>query len=507
MIDPGTVPRDSRRVPLETRVQFKFDRFSGFLSEFSANVSPGGMFIRTQSPQPSGTLLEFEFRLGDDYELIKGKGEVVWNRPYDEGPKRPAGIGIRFLELSEGSLDLVYKIVDQHVLQGGIPFDVSKPPTSTFAVPLPDGTASSRPADDDTLDESVLTLHGLERSPLAPESPAEAEAPEMPSAPASPSRPARAEGAGAEDAQAWMPPFADLETTPSASPAPSPVPSPLELPPLQFGATQGPDTPRPATPASYVPTFGAASAGHAHESRRGLPLVLLVVGLVLTALTYTFKEQILGWIGPGGGDEPIQGGVPPVMVKRRAQTSLPEPRSLPASAAPTPEGSPLRQPGATPAPATPPGGTSGPAAAPSPLSTSAPHPAPPAAAPSASPPPNPPVEGKPFDAVNDITFEKVAGGTDILIAGNGAMSATRYSRSRIDGDPPRELFKLRGVIREPAKTRIPVGTGEVVQVRTGYHREAGLNELHVVLDLTRPSVVVTGVEVEPHRLRIHLQAK
>jgi hypothetical protein len=353
----------------------------------------------------------------------------------------------------------------------------------------------------------------------------------MPSAPASPTRPARAEGSGAADAQAWMPPFADLEAPPPAAPLPSPVPSPLELPPLQFGAT--PDAPRPAPPASYVPTFGAASAGHARESRRGLPLVLLVVGLVLTALTYTFKDQILGWIAPGGGDEPVQGGVPPVMVKRRAQAqpSLPEPMSLPASAAPTPEGSPLRQPGSAPAGPTPPSGTGAPAAAAggqrlagvaaggaSPVRPSSPQgpqgstvrttppPAPPAS-PSAAPPPNPPVEGKPFDAVSDITFEKVAGGTDILIAGNGAMSASRYSRSRIDGNPPRELFKLRGVLREFAKTRIPVGGGEVVQVRTGYHREAGLGELHVVLDLTHPSIVVTGVVVEPHRLRIHLQAK
>src|SRR3981189_1289840 len=65
MVDYSNIPRDSRRVPLETRVQFKFDRFSGFLSDFSSNVSPGGMFIRTRTPQPAGTVLEFEFRLGD----------------------------------------------------------------------------------------------------------------------------------------------------------------------------------------------------------------------------------------------------------------------------------------------------------------------------------------------------------------------------------------------------------------------------------------------------------
>src|SRR4029079_2368768 len=100
MVDYSNIPRDSRRVPLETRVQFKFDRFSGFLSDFSANISPGGMFIRTRAPQPPGTVLEFEFRLGDGFELIKGRGEVVWVRAEDEGPTRPAGMVIRLLELS-----------------------------------------------------------------------------------------------------------------------------------------------------------------------------------------------------------------------------------------------------------------------------------------------------------------------------------------------------------------------------------------------------------------------
>ncbi len=90
MVDYSNIPRDSRRVPLETRVQFKFDRFSGFLSDFSANVSPGGMFIRTRTPQPAGTVLEFEFRLGDGFELIRGAAR--WCGP---GPRTKARRGRR----------------------------------------------------------------------------------------------------------------------------------------------------------------------------------------------------------------------------------------------------------------------------------------------------------------------------------------------------------------------------------------------------------------------------
>ncbi|MDP9122193.1 MAG: PilZ domain-containing protein, partial [Acidobacteriota bacterium] len=76
MIDYSNVPRDSRRVPLAHRIQLKFDRFSGFINEYVANISPGGIFIKAQNPEQPGQILEFEFRLGDGFELIQGRGEV-----------------------------------------------------------------------------------------------------------------------------------------------------------------------------------------------------------------------------------------------------------------------------------------------------------------------------------------------------------------------------------------------------------------------------------------------
>src|SRR5688572_31950079 len=100
MVDYTNIPRDSRRVPLETKVQFKFDRFSGFISEYSSNISPTGMFIVTENPEPAGRILDLEFRLGDGFEIIKGQGEVVWVRSAPDGPGRPPGMGIRFMELS-----------------------------------------------------------------------------------------------------------------------------------------------------------------------------------------------------------------------------------------------------------------------------------------------------------------------------------------------------------------------------------------------------------------------
>jgi molecular chaperone DnaK len=133
--DYSNSPRDSTRVPLAHRIQLKFDRFSGFINEYISNISPGGIFIRTDSPELPGQLLDFEFRLGDGYELIRGRGQVVWARERGEGPERPPGMGVRFLELSAGSKDLIYKIVDDYSARGGKPFDLTPPAAAAAGVP------------------------------------------------------------------------------------------------------------------------------------------------------------------------------------------------------------------------------------------------------------------------------------------------------------------------------------------------------------------------------------
>ena len=417
MIDYNNIPRDSRRVPLETRVQFKFDRFSGFISEYSANISPGGLFLRTREPQPPGTVLDLEFRLGDGYELIRGRGEVIWVRAEDEGTARPAGMGLRFLELSEGSRELIYRIVDEHILQGGTPFDVTQKPP----VPAP--------------------------SP-APEVP-EAGPPPFPEMFDRPAAPGPGEPEPVPDAASWLPALDE--------PAPAPPSSPEPFPELLA---------KPAAPSPmFTTSFGSASVQP--PPRRLWPWALLAAGLVLAAAAFLLRGRIQDWMGFGAAEEP------PV----RSSTARPAP-------------APVSPPAARP-----------PAADASPRETSPPV-FPPPAPPAASVP-----QGPVLTRLDRVTSERTAGGTDILLWGNGEIPPDTYKRDRLEGNPPRELFRLSGVRGTQAQTRVVVGTAEVLQVRTGYHPEAGSGELHVVLDLANPAVTVTGIEQEPHRLRIHLRRK
>ncbi|HEV2851531.1 MAG TPA: TIGR02266 family protein [Thermoanaerobaculia bacterium] len=467
MVDYSNIPRDSRRVPLETRVQFKFDRFSGFLSEYSANVSPGGIFLRARAPQPPGTVLDFEFRLGDGFELIKGRGEVVWVRPEDEGPTRPAGMGIRFLELSPGSKELIYRIVDQHILQGGTPFDVTqRPPDSVPVVPVlppraaavPPGPRPAPPPSEDVFD-------------LAP-------------APAA----LRREPEPLPEASSWLPSIDDpaLEPPPSRSPEPFP-----EL----FAAHAEPEPAPVSVPADAAPaplfatTFGAASA---RPPRWVLPWALLAAGLVLAAALFLLRDRLMEMTGLGGGDETVQ-TVPPARPRGPGRTAPPA-----ASATPGPV--PAFE--ESPAPATP---EATPEATPAPVAPRREAREPVPALAEDAEDAEAPDSGPAITQLQRITFEQTGGGTDVVLWGNGAIRPDSYTRSRLDGNPPRELFRLSGIRRQFSKARVVVGTPEVLQVRVGYHPEMGRGELHVVLDLARPNVAVTGVEPGEGRLRIHLQ--
>jgi molecular chaperone DnaK len=503
MVDYSNIPRDSRRVPLETRVQFKFDRFDGFISEYSANISPGGLFLRTRVPQPPGTVLDFEFRLGDGFELIRGRGEVVWNRLEDEGAARPAGMGLRFQSLSDGSKELIYRIVDQHILHGGTPFDVTQRPPDPVPLPPPPATAAPPPPPSGTAVLAAPAVTGATPWPRpAPVPPAAREVFDL-SPPLS-----------TPDASSWLPALDDsgpggTRKIPQRVTPPPEGTAPAEAPPM------------------FASTFGTAAA---RPPRRKLPFVLVAAGVLVVAALFLLRDRVMGWVGLGGGDEVIAQATPPAprhaKGARRARPGAPAaapattatsdlattdlatssppataPAGNPATKAAVPAGAQASPTPAAPATKIPPA-----TAAPSPVKPVETPPAQPAVKTPAKAAPFPAVPedtGTPLTAVEKITFEAAGGGTDVIISGNGSIPASVYVHNRIDGNPPRELFRLSGIRQPFAKARIVAGTPELLQIRTGAHG----NELHVVLDLAHPNVVVTQVEPGPQRLRIHLQRK
>lgn len=525
MVDYTNIPRDSRRVPLETRVQFKFDRFFGFLSEFSSNISPGGMFIRTYEPQPQGTVLDLEFSLGDGFELINGRGEVMWNRIRDDSPERPAGMGIRFLELSEGSKELIYRMVDNYILEGGVPFDLSLvPPDPVSPAPAAAAPPGREPEPFD-LSADPFQLEDLEPPVLPPVNgtPVDDAPPRVrQDAPVFPELETIPEPASATHLAAHLEvqPEIQTEAPPAAAPPP---PEPEEFKPARWSSEPLPllpeseswtaVPPREPEPPVYLPTPAApreaptplahyaGSARAAEQRPRVQPWLLVALAVIAVAAgLYWKREQLLSWAGLGGG-ETVAESLPPAPPLRLPGNRTPGNRA------------PGAVPGSSPTPAA--AGTSEetpaaaaespelPAAVPSPSPVPAtPAPATPAPVPAASAAAE--LSGPPASAIERITWERTAAGTEVVLWGNGAIVPQVYSRLRLDGSPPREVVKLTGIQRPYPGSRLAVGTDQLRQVRIGYHPEIGGRELHIVFDLASPRVRVSTQE-DGERLRILLQ--
>lgn len=111
MSDPDS-PDERRkhpRTPLSLLVQFRFNTFEDFLADYSQDISPGGMFIRTDDPKEEGSIIYLQFSLKDGSRLIEGMGKVVRCNPAGE-KGRVAGMGIEFLNFDDESMALIQEI-------------------------------------------------------------------------------------------------------------------------------------------------------------------------------------------------------------------------------------------------------------------------------------------------------------------------------------------------------------------------------------------------------------
>lgn len=111
----------------------------------------------------------------------------------------------------------------------------------------------------------------------------------------------------------------------------------------------------------------------------------------------------------------------------------------------------------------------------------------------------------PADRIRVITWDESSTGTVVTFWGNGGFLPERVVHFRIDGERPRELVKLRGIDLPFPQSVLDLGTPEVNRIRTGFHPQDRVNELHVVLDLAGPGVAIERIETGRDSLRVHLR--
>ena len=87
--------RRETRAPLVAQVLLEYPDEESPESAFTANVSMGGLFVQTSTPRPVGTSFRFQLLILSKGPSIEGFGEVRWVRETDQGPGRPAGMGVQ----------------------------------------------------------------------------------------------------------------------------------------------------------------------------------------------------------------------------------------------------------------------------------------------------------------------------------------------------------------------------------------------------------------------------
>src|SRR5262245_16932542 len=109
--------KDPRAKVLSMTVRYKSATVDEFIEHHSHDVSRGGIFIKTPSPFPPGTLLKFEIRIQDEQSVLAGVGRVVWKRESSEATgESPAGMGVKFIKIDDKSKALIQRLVEA---QGG----------------------------------------------------------------------------------------------------------------------------------------------------------------------------------------------------------------------------------------------------------------------------------------------------------------------------------------------------------------------------------------------------
>ena len=513
----------STRMPLDAVVRLHFQGTVAYQNGFAANVSATGMFVKHPAPPPLGTQLVFEFNLGAERKPVQGAGEVVWVRDKYLGPGQPAGVGIRFLQLDSQSRDHIAEALFEYLEQSLTEDSLLDSSGYSFA------TEAAAPA---TGGAGPAAAGGY-----APGSPAAEFRPESPAH----DTPGDFGDIYGEPSTAAPPPasvepfdFAALERLPAPSPAPlseRPAP-PAEgkrafsvFSPLDEADAQTATIVREALQEEPPLPLMAAAAAASSEREGSRAWIGLLLALVLLGGGFlAWKQWGASWLAGRNARPAATAAVaptPPPARKAEPLTAEPapgttlaesvgvDPNSISAAAAPphsTPASAPAEEPSdvavaeqesaevkdatAADGAARPAAPESAPASLPRPPASPATVPAAPPVAP--APAPDAPRAGR-LTGIEWREAGATAGGTELVLAGDGTFVTGSFSYSEIGGENPRVLIKLKGM-ESPYRGPAPRGAGPLVRgVRTGFHVTPTGNEIHVVVDLARGGVKVSGL--------------
>ena len=104
--------RGSPRAEIVVRVNYQ--NVDSLFSEFARNINDGGIFVETDTPQPTGTNIELEFKLPGANRPIEVVGNVVRSVSADQAESDGiAGMAIEFENLGSDARQQINEIIQK----------------------------------------------------------------------------------------------------------------------------------------------------------------------------------------------------------------------------------------------------------------------------------------------------------------------------------------------------------------------------------------------------------
>ena len=97
-------------------VRAKYERADGAASDDEVrNLGRGGLFIVTTTPLAVGKLVHVEIFLPNDATPLGATGRVIWIREIAVNEDRPAGMGVKLIDVDEGALEVISRMLRERV--------------------------------------------------------------------------------------------------------------------------------------------------------------------------------------------------------------------------------------------------------------------------------------------------------------------------------------------------------------------------------------------------------
>ena len=80
----------------------------------AVNIGRGGLFIRTASPLAVGKRLSLEIQVRGELAPWSALGRVVWLREQEDGERRPAGMGVKLIDVEDSVCDAIERLVARY---------------------------------------------------------------------------------------------------------------------------------------------------------------------------------------------------------------------------------------------------------------------------------------------------------------------------------------------------------------------------------------------------------